>query len=151
MPIETIEKDVDGRKIKIVQFAALRGQKLQTRLLKLVVPVLSPIIGSASNPGGKKSLLDANIDLAKVLPEAFRTLAEVVDEEKLQELILDLLAGTFIDNVVVDRKSFDAIFIANYTFMYKVVFEAVMANHFFDLGDIGNKLTQSLNQVSPQS
>jgi hypothetical protein len=139
MPVQTIETQVDGHQLQIVQFPAGRGIKLQARVGKLILPVLGSILGESfkgGNISGKdlKGLLDANVDVSKALS----VLAESVDEDRLYQLVLDLLSSTKVDGSdFVTAKIFDEIFTANYTLAYKVAFAVVKANGFFDLSGIG--------------
>lgn len=151
MPVKSIEKVLDGHEIKIVQFHAVRGFKVKARLFKLILPILSPLIGSVDIKNiNASSIIDKDIDLQKVLPQAFSSLSESIDEETLFKLLLDLLQSTWVDGKEVNEQRFNELFIANYTLAYKLAYEVVMANHFFDFGGITNLLkTQAEEKKQP--
>jgi len=146
VPVQTIEKTIDGHAVKIVQFHAVRGFKLKARLVKFLLPVVAPLAGealgslSSKNLAEKASILEQNIDLEKALPQAFSSLAETLDENTFLRLMLDLLAGSFVDGQSVDEKFFNDFFIGNYMLAYKIAIAVVTANSFFDFGDIGSLL-----------
>jgi hypothetical protein len=146
MPVKTIEKVIDGHTIKIVQFHAVRGFKIKARLYKLILPVLSSLI-DVKDLKSAKTLLDMNINLSS----GFSTLTAAMDEEKLFSLLIDLLSGAFIDNQMIDEKVFNETFIGNYNLAYKIAYEVIQANSFFDFGGIGSLMTEKLSQISPQN
>lgn len=135
MPIQTIEKDLDGVNIKITQFSGVRGMKLKIRLFKVILPVLAPILG-ASGDVSKDTL--ANTDLKSVLPKAFMALAETLDENTFFRLLMDLMSQTVVDNRPIDEAKFNDLFAANYLLAYKIAYEVVIANNFLLIEDIGS-------------
>jgi hypothetical protein len=140
MPVKTIEKEIDGHNIKIVQFHAVRGFKIKARLYKVVIPVLSSLV-DLKDLKTDKNLLDANIDFSR----AFVSLGAVLDPDVLFSLLSDLLSGAFIDGQMIDEKVFNETFIGNYNLAYKIAYEVIQANGFFDLGGIGNLMKNQLN------
>lgn len=138
MPVQTIEKVINDHQVKIVQFYGVRGFKIKAKLYKLVLPLLTTVLGS----GG----LNQEIDSSK-LTGLFNSL----DPDHLFTLLLELLSGVFVDGQMVDQKKFDELFIANYKFAYQLAFEVIQANGFFDFGDIGNLVKSQLNQISPKN
>ena len=146
MPVQTIEKEINGHSVKIVQFHAVRGFKIKTKLIKLILPVLSSVI----NPKdliSAKNIMEADVNFSK----AFETLAISINEENLFTLLLELLSGVFIDGVNIDQKKFDELFIANYSFAYKLAYEVIKVNNFFDFGDIGNLVKNLQLPISPKN
>lgn len=149
MSVEVIEKHIDGHDIMITQFHAIRGIKIKARLYKLLLPVVSPLLGSLDLKDAALSL-ESNLDFSKVLPQAFVSLSETLDENVFIKLLLDLLQGVRVDGKEVNEQAFDQLFIANYNLAYKLAYEVVMANHFFDFGGILNLLpTQAEKTVIP--
>lgn len=146
MPVQTVEKTIDGHAIKIVQFHAVRGFKIKARLFKVILPILSSLV-DVNSLKGKKNILDQEVNITK----AFGMAAEVIDPDTLFSLLIDLLSGSFIDGQMIDQKKFDETFIANYTLAYKIAYEVIVANGFFAFGDIGNLLKNFQNPVLPQN
>ena len=154
MPVQSINKTIDGHDVKIVQFYAIRGIKLKAKVFKLLLPVLSPLIGAADVSKGnvKDAMVDGLIDLQKVLPAAIQKLAETLQPEEFFRLIIELLSSTFVDGQEVSEQRFDDLFIANYMFAYKLVYEVILANNFFALDAIGSLSLSSPTAVaSPKS
>ena len=150
MPVKTVEKTVNGYDVRIVQFRAVRGFKVKARLLKAVLPVLSqvfPSLGSLS--GSMGDILEKNIDIGEMIPKALTALAESLQEEVFYKLLLDLLAGTSVNNKAIDENFFDELFIGNYNMIYQLAYEVVQANNFFDLGGITDKLKEARELVPP--
>jgi hypothetical protein len=138
MPIQTIEKQIDGHSIQIVQFVPTTGFKIKARLLRLVLPALGSLFGPDSGTLTKKDiqgLLDSDIDVAKA---ATALAGSLDDEDALLKLLLDLLSTTKIDNHdFVTQKIFNEVFVADYMLAYKVAWEVVKANNFFAIPNIG--------------
>ena len=152
MPINTVEKVIDGHEIKINQFHAIRGFKMKARLMKLILPVLSPLLGGLDLKKGK-DLLDGNIDIQSALPKAIVALSENLDEDIFFNLLIDLFSATFVDSRELNKKSFDELFIGDYFLVYKIAYEVIMANGFFGKGGIGTILgsvTENETEVSPK-
>ena len=149
MPVQTTELQIDGCNVKITQFQAVRGFKLQIRLAKLLLPVFGTLFGGEVKGVSKvtaKDIVNSDMDLSKALS----VLAESLDEETLLNLMLDLLAATIVDGKGVDRKTFEELFVGNYIFVYKLAVEVIKANRFFEMGDIGN-LLQTSDPINPNT
>jgi hypothetical protein len=144
MPIQTIEKEIDGHQIKIVQFYAVRGFKIKARLFRIVLPILTSLVDPNDLKSGK-NILDLKLNVSN----SIGIISSTLDPEILFPLLLDLLSGVFVDGQVIDEKKFNELFIGNYTFAYKLAYEAIMVNGFFDLGGIGNLMKGKLNPISP--
>ena len=145
MPIQRIDKIVDGNEITIVQFSGSRGILIKARLVKLIMPAIGAAI-DIKNPKAVASLLNQEVNLSN----GFTKLAESLDPEQFLNLLLDLLAGVYIKGQSIDKKMFDDMFVGNYNLAYKYAFEVIKANNFFDFGDIGSKIASLLTQVSPE-
>ena len=134
MPISVIKKEIDGHAVEIQQFMAIKGIKIKVKLLKTILPVISTLfIG-----GGKKdvkSLLDKEIDSKMI-----ETIMLALDPEEICNLLLELLSSSFVDAKLIDAKTFDDFFAANYMLAYKIAVEVVKANNFLALSDIGISL-----------
>lgn len=142
-------KTVDGHEVIITQFYALRGQKIQTKLFKYILPSLSGLFSALKpDPSGKISL-DSGLDLTTAGKEAIKSLIENLNEDELQSFLLELFASTMVDKKPLDSKNFDTLFIGNYNLIYKLAYEVVMVNNFFDFGGIGSGLIEKLQTISP--
>jgi hypothetical protein len=153
MPVKSIEKVVDEHEIKIVQFHAIMGFKVKARLLKLILPVLSPALGSIDlTSANLSSMMEKDIKIDEMLPKALLGLAEVIDAEVLSKLLLDLLQSTWVDGKQINKDTFNELFIANYNLAYKLAYEVIIANNFFEIGGIGNLLKAQAEKktVPPQ-
>ena len=139
MPIKTIERTIDGHAVKIIQFRALKGLKIKARLVKFILPALGPIIGQSDMQTIDKDSLKG-VNISSVAPKLFSSLSESLNPEVFSSLLLSLLSETFVDGQMIDDKTFDDMFIANYSLAYILAYEVVMANNFFDFGAIGNLL-----------
>ena len=142
MPVKEIRKTVGDYEVRITQFHAIRGFKMKSRLLKLILPVLAPLAGTTVEKMASKnvveqvSLLDRNIDLEAAIPKAFSSLSDSLDEEVFFQLMLDLLSETWVDKKQITKDYFNDLFIGNYMLAYKLAFEVIRANNFFDFGSI---------------
>lgn len=147
MGVQSVTKEVNGREIKITQFFAIRGQKIQTKLFKLVLPVLGEAFGSLDR---KNITKEVGIKIETALPKALTALSDRLDPEDFQKFMLELLSSTAVDNRVIDEKVFNDIFAGNYSLMFRLAYETIMANNFFDLGDTGIDLSAMMQTVSPE-
>ena len=148
MPVQAIEKTIDKHNVKIVQFYAIKGIKVKARLFKLLLPVISPFTKAVNlKDANIASLANLNMDLQKIIPEAFQKLAETLDPDNFLNLVLDLLSEVWLDNKQIDRNTFNDMFVANYSLAYKLCVEVIKENHFFELGGIGNLLVPE--QMTP--
>jgi len=149
MPVQTIEKLVDGHTVTITQFFAIRGIQLKARLWRLVLPVLGELVGGVDKGTDLSKLsLDSNVDINAVFPKALSKLSETVSEKTLLDLLLDLFASTRLDGRELNRSNFDEIFIGDYMLVYKIAWAVVDANNFFGKGGIGNILQKVQDQKS---
>ena len=142
MPIETRELTIDNCEVKIVQFKAGRGFKIKARLVKLLLPVLSslvPAVVSFIKTGRADAGIDS-VNIDKELPEAIKTLSTTLEPDQFFRLVLDVLSGTFINGQMVDERFFDDFFVGNYSMIYRLMFEVIKVNNFFDLGGFGISL-----------
>lgn len=150
MSVQTISTTVDGHTIDVVQFVPTRGFRIKARLIKLILPAIGALLGESGKVTGKTvaSFLDSDANLGA----AFTQLASSLDDpEALLQLLLDLLSSTKIDGKdFTNEKIFNELFVANYMLAYKVAWEVIKANGFFELGGIGNLLSSGLpkTQVS---
>ena len=134
MPVSTIKVDVDGHKVEVTQFMAVRGIKLKARLYKLALPVIAVVFKDA---GKVKDVMEATLDL----PVLIQTAASSLDPDVFFQLLLDLLSSTTVDGQGVDQHRFDDLFVGNYFFAYKIAAEVIKANGFFEIGSITGLLT----------
>lgn len=156
MPVKAIEKTINEKEIKIVQFHAVAGLRIKARLFKFMLPIIGEFIGKLDAKSLTASALTgavntdqdalAHVDLQKLVPLAFTKLSESLEPDDFVNLLLKLLSNVWVDKQQITEEHFDELFIANYMFAYKLAYEVVMANGFFDLGGIGNlSLLQATN------
>jgi hypothetical protein len=151
MPVKSIEKIIDGKNVKIVQFHAIKGIKVKARLFKFILPVFSPFVGSLDvNAESIAKLKATDIDLQKMIPLALQKLSESIDPEEFLKLLLDLLSEVFVDGSYIDSTKFNDLFIGNYAFAYQLAYEVVVANNFFAFGGIGSLLQETVTQSPPE-
>lgn len=153
MPVKTRETNIDGLEVKIVQFNGVRGFKLKTRLYKILLPILGPMLPAITQAArsGKKNFAVMDFDVDELLPGALQSLSEQLNEEAFLKLALDLLSNTFIKDKVIDEVYFDDLFIGNYFLVYKLIAQVIKANGFFDLGAIGKGMVlPGLNSASTE-
>lgn len=136
MPVETRELSIQGHTVKVVPFNAARGFVISAKLTKPLLPILGTVLPTLTKAAaeGKEELSIGDINIDELLPVAFQKLSEQIDPEDLFQLLLDLLSGSFVDGDMIDRAKFDTLFIGNYSLAYRIAFEVIKANHFFDLG-----------------
>ncbi len=132
----------------ISQFYAVRGQKIQTKLFKLLLPIFGSIFGSANI--NRKDLSKIGLKLEEALPKALTTLSQSLDPDEFQQLMLELLSSTYIDKKMIDDKLFNDVFAGNYFFMFKLAYETIIANNFFDFGGIGIDLSNIIQTIPPE-
>lgn len=158
MPIETIKRKITGgggaeHEIVVNQFHAVKGFALKARLYKMVLPVIGELVGGVDMAEASKGNQDAmaGIDIQAILPKALLRISETVEVKKFISLVMDLLSETWLDGKELNEKNFDDIFVADYSLIYKIVYAVVDINNFFDLGDIGSQLKDSLSKKTPVS
>ena len=151
MPLKNTEVKVGDLTVAITQFPAIKGLKIKARLIKMLLPVAGPMIApvmDALSSGGDQAedlLLSGKMDLEKALPKAFAALADVLDENKLMELIFLVLGSASIGGQqLTDEVVFNEHFSGNYNALYKILYEVVMFNNFFDLSGIGKSFTSRI-------
>lgn len=147
MPVETRELTIDGHEVKVVPFVATRGILVSAKLMKLLMPLLGTVLptltdAALKNQDSGKELDIGDINIDKLLPAAFQKLSEELEPEAFLQLLMELLSGTFIDGDMIDKVTFDKVFTGNYSLSYRIAFEVIKANHFFDLGVFGNVLNK---------
>ncbi len=154
MPLKNKEFKVDNLEISITQFPAIKGLKIKAKLIRMLLPVVGPMIApimESMTSGGTKTdeellKLSGKLDLEAALPKAFIALAEVLDEDKFLDLIMLLVGMTFVGGKpLTDENIFNEAFSGNYTTLYKLLYEIVMFNHFFDLSGIGLLSSRLIN------
>jgi len=108
--IKTRSKRIDEKEISVTQLPGRRALRLKTRLLKLVGPSFSKLLGQAKN-------VTAEADIGPAL----ELLADKLDPHDFESLVLEILSGTRIDGTEINESSFDLIFGGEMLLMYKVV------------------------------
>lgn len=140
--IEKKEKQIDDLKVLVVQFGARRGLKLKIKLLKMFgAPLLQMINGLGLKTSEInteiKSIMEQDVDLGG-LAEGLNSLFSKVNEDQAEQLIMEILSSTFINDQEC-TKVFDEVFSGDYLTMYKVIGFALEANFgsFFGKSGIG--------------
>ena len=131
------EKIIDGHKVVVMQLPGRQANHLKIRLFKLIGSSLGSLVKSlkiektdaAAIRGGKKSLLDTEIDLA-LISAAIDAVAEKITPEEFDGLVFETLTTTSIDGELVNSPIvFDRVFTGgNMLFMYKVLLFTLEVN-----------------------
>ena len=142
MPIQAKEVVIDDKTFTITQFLAVKGFKIKARLMKLVLPVLSSMLGDVdlTDP----SVLDSDVSDIMGM-SVFQKLADVIEPEEFVSLFQALLSEVIYNGQPIDFNNF---FAANYDLAYKLAYEVIKVNNFLAISGITNLLSQ--NVVVPQ-
>jgi hypothetical protein len=145
--IKTRTETINGKIISVTQLPARRAIRLKARLLKLLAPTFGALFDSA--PRGR-NILSTDIPPA-AFGKALEKLAETLQPEEYESLILESLSGTKIDNSDISTQTFDIIFGGELLFLYKVVWFSVKVQFedFFGEGGIGKLLQRIPQEVVP--
>ena len=148
MAIESKEKIVDGKTVKVTQLPATYANQLFTRVLKYfgsgIVQLLGLIKSISSVPevkDGKVSLLDLDLDW-KAVAGIISDFSAKLTPEEWQEFCLKLLAYTDVNEKrITDETAFNAVFTGKLLFMCKVLVFTLEVNYgdFFEAGGIGSQ------------
>jgi hypothetical protein len=141
-------KDQDGKDVNVetTQFMGFRGLILQSKITKLMTPLISILKGieTPSLKGIKKSniLFDTN--------DLVNHLCKNLDDNIIIDLIKELVASTTIDNKDLSNSDiFDIIFAGNYDLLFKTIRFIIDTNNFFGKGGIGKIITK-INSMLPE-
>lgn len=148
MAVKTRDTTIDGHTVKVTQHPGRRALRLKSRLVKLLAPSIGTIIQQKVEKG--KNLLDQEVDMTKI-GEAVIALADKLDPDDFENLILEILVSTRVDGKEINEAAFDDLFAGEMSLMYKVVFFALQTNFgdFFVSGGIGNLLAQQAQGMTP--
>lgn len=139
--IESKEKMIGDSKYMVTQMTALRGVRMQARLLKLLGPSFAAMITSDQ----------ANPDAC--LPMAVSLLADKLDEKSFENLVVDLMQGVRKNGVELTRSDLDMEFAGNLNELFLVIQFVLECNFsdFFQEGGIIAGLIKVSNQtkISP--
>lgn len=124
MSIQTKEKMIDGRSIKVAQFPARRALQFKARILRLVAPFIGELMRTVGK-GGKLSL-DTDVPVETIV-EAMNKIADVKPEEFV-DLCVSLMQCTWIDGKEISESVFDMEFAGNTLLMYKIIWYIVQVN-----------------------
>ena len=130
------KKEIDGHKVEVTAFMALRGLELKGRLLKLLGPAFSGMVKGIRKG---KTILDIDVNMNEV-GNALLGLTENLSQPGVIDLIIDLLQYVQYDGKVLKKETIDMEFAANYMTLYKVLLFVVDANRFFGNRSIGEAI-----------
>lgn len=140
--IETKEKIIGDSTYAVTQMPAMRAIKLQARLLKLVGPSLAAMI--VSDPENPDSCL----------PMAVGLLADKLNPDDFENLVITLLQGVRKDGVEISKDKANLDFAGKLNELYLVlqfVLEANFSDFFQDGGIIAElKKAADKTRVSPE-
>jgi hypothetical protein len=141
--IDTFTRDIaddngEQHTYTITQFAARRSIGMQTRLAKTLAPLLAGL-DFKGDPGG---MLESAITFNG--QHLVNSLLANLDEKKVEQLLLDLLAATRRDGIEITPAAFDGFYAANYGELAKAILAVIEVNRFFGLGNAGGGLTALL-------
>jgi len=151
MPVETIDKTIDGLDFQITTFGAIKGQKIQTRLIKITAPGAGPLINLLKGLDFEKDrselikeFLDGEVDLGIIAKALQEVLQSAGDEDQIQSFIFRLLEKTTVKYAIVEgdmrvhelsqENIFDVVFQGRYMTMYKLLVAVIQVNKFFGSG-----------------
>jgi hypothetical protein len=148
--IEEKTKVINENTYVVQQFAARRGLKLKTRLIKLIAPTAFALMGSVGKDKQGNISLDseANPDM---VAKAVSGLVNNLESDSVVELIFALLETTRRNGVEVTGQNgshFDMIYAANYGELSQAlmfVIEVNFGSFFRDLG-IGKQSQEPITQ-----
>lgn len=139
--IETEEKEICGSIYLVTQMPAMRALKMQARLLRLIGPSFGAMIASGEDSS---------------IPVAINLLAEKLDENTYEKIILDLLQGVRKDGVELTKGFIDLAFAGNLNELYRVI-QFVLEVNFADFFQEGGIIAELRNAaelkktISPNS
>lgn len=143
------EEVIDGLKVHVTQLPAIRGLKLQLKIGKLIIPLISKLDDGSKKTNNEKSILDTNIDM-NVLGKALEGLATKLSEDVFLSLVYQILEGTTVDNHLVDSEDkFNLVFEGKLLAMYKclkLVLEVEFGD-FLGVGGIGKSLKRGVEPL----
>lgn len=144
-----IDQDENSVEVSLTQFMGFRGIKIQTRLLRLVVPIFSGVKSFSGN--ASSSLFDKMRNLDIDTNTIVKHILENVTETKVDELIQDLVSCVSVNGKDLSVKAnFDFIIAGNYKLLFKILTLVIDKNHFFGLSGIGDVMSL-LKENSPIS
>ena len=115
--IEVKEKTINGSKYTTTQFPAMRALRLQTKLIKLLGPSLACVFSSYDQKNPDKNLA-----------EAIKMLADVLDEDTFEKLVLEILQMTRKSGFELKKENIDSEFAGNLNELFKVIQFVLEAN-----------------------
>lgn len=139
MPVKPLEKTLDGVHHIVTPFPPLYAVRMAARLGKLLLPVA----GAVGLPvaGGQVDIGAIRAGAGEAIPRLLTALADRLNPEELEALIVDLVSGVRRNGVALENRALvDATFAGDLPALYKVVWLALEANDFFGLGAIGKLL-----------
>jgi len=139
--LETKEKKIDGRSVKVTQLSARKSLQLKFKLAR----ILGPVLGALADKGG--SIMDADIDLLLAMEKLFSQ----VNEDTAFPIIMEILKPAFVDDVAIDsEEKFNHAFENDLLFMYKVIGFALEVQFKSFLGGKGiGELIEKVKTLSP--
>lgn len=151
MAVEQVKKLIGEKEFIIQKFSGVKGFNLQTRVGKLLLPVIGEAVGGLKSGKDMKKIMDSEIDLARAIPLALSKLSDSVDPDQFYKLMLDLFSNTFYNGKLMNESIFDEVFAGNYFMVYQLAYEVISVNRFFPVSDIGIDLTKIFQTMSQKS
>lgn len=133
MALNTIEKEINGKRFTISQLPAMRALKLSTRLGKLFGPAMAKVAGA----GPPKAFEDMNLEaLSPAVAMLFENLTESEIESLTKELLGSALAqldGNWVE-LFGKAPTFDLVMGGDVLGIYRLLYAAIEVNYsdFFD-------------------
>lgn len=157
----TKTKIIESKTCIVSPFPGGLGLKILVQLIKLIGPSLTKILGVIGDKGNinsldLNSLLDLDIDVGKLVEAMDEAMIELCsrmeDEQKVLDLVHQLLLSCTVDGVEIDEARFNVVFMGNYGLLFKLLKFVVEVNYSSFLGSKGFSLDQSnQNQVGQAS
>ena len=119
-------------KVEITNFLGSTGVKIFAKLTKMVLPVF----GAIKIRSSLKEMIDQDLDLEKITQHLISNL----DDDKIYDLIVELMQSTFIDGQdLSDNAVFDSVFAGEYGLLLQILRHVLEVNYSSFLGKKGIK------------
>ncbi len=135
--IETKEKTINGSKYSVTQFTAFKALRIQNKLIKLLGPSLGCVFSSYDPK-----------DPDKGLPLALKMLAEQLDEDVFENLVIEILQTTRKSGHELKRDLINMEFSGKLNELF-LVLQFVLEVNYADFFSEGGIITNLLEKSSP--
>lgn len=138
--IEDKQTELDGHKVQITAFTAMKAVRLKFKYINLLGPGLFNTLKGAKKLEG--SIMESDIS-GEGIAEGLEKILNKLSEDKFEQLMLELLQNVKVDGLSVgDLAGFNQVFSGNVALIYRVIWEVLKFNYgsFFVVGGIGQAI-----------